>query len=189
MMAHILFNPKVQATVQAEIDSVISKEGGFLAGRLDDCPTLMSLWHETLRYTAASASIRSVEADTDIGGYTLKGGGKVLVPYRQLHMDTQAFGSNPNVFDADRFLSQKNLNRSPSFRPFGGGITYCTGRILARWEVLVFIATILHRYNVSLASAKDGTEQGFPKVDGQTPTLGIMPPLPGEDPRILASKK
>lgn len=185
-MAYLLFNPSLHAEIQAEIRSAIGGGEPGLESRLEQCPRLIALYNEVLRLTTASASIRTVESATPLGEFTLRAGGKVLLPFRQLHFNKEVFGDNADEFDPERFLKDGSLSRSPSFRPFGGGSTYCPGRYVAKREVLVFIALALCRFDsISLASNE---ETEFPKLDTKKPSLGIMMPIAGDDVQVLVRR-
>lgn len=126
-------------------------------------------------------SVRNVLEPFIVGGKYLRAGTKVLVPYRQLHFDEKAFGANAASFDEERFLANKELSRSPSFRPFGGGTTYCPGRFLAKNEVLTFVALVLVRFEISLAEDKSDSKVSFPQIEDGKPCLGIIGPRDGWD--------
>lgn len=107
-----------------------------LESRLERCPRLEAVFNEVVRLTSSSSSIRNVTSLTEIGGKLLHKGTKVLIPYRQLHLNEDIFGADLLHFNAERFFTNKELARSSSYRPFGGGVTYCPGRFLARREVI-----------------------------------------------------
>lgn len=125
--------------------------------------------------------VRLVVKQTMIGTKTLRPGRKLLMPYRQMHLDGDVWGPAAAKFDAGRFLRDKNLSRSPSFRPFGGGNGYCPGRFLARREVFMFVATVLRRFELDLLLSSNGSKPKFPNLDETTPTGGILSPVAGED--------
>lgn len=56
-------------------------------------------------------------------------------------------------------------------------MTYCSGRFLARREILALTAVVLTQYDLKLADA----EKAPPKLDLTKPTLGVMAPMGGED--------
>lgn len=144
-----------------------------LASRLANCPRLLALYHEVLRLSTSSVSVRDVRSNVEIGGKLLRAGSRVLLPYRQMLFDDDVFGNNTDVFNSDRFLLDQKLHKSPSFKPFGGGTTYCPGRFLARAEVLTFIALVVCRFDLELAPNK-GIRTGVPRMEGRRPCLGIM---------------
>ncbi|KAL9037718.1 MAG: hypothetical protein Q9180_003565 [Flavoplaca navasiana] len=181
-MAYLVSDPKLLRVVRAEVEPAVSQGLLGLEGRLEECPQLVAAYHEVLRYHTASASVRSVAAPTDLGGLTLDPGAKVLLPYRQLHFDESIFGPNVDKFDAGRFLAKTGLSKSPSFRPFGGGTTYCAGRHVARRELLTFAALMVYRYDIEISPANFGEAQGgFPRCDVKKPSLGVLPPVAGDD--------
>ena len=99
------------------------------------------------------------------------------MPYRQLHFEESVFGPQIHEFKPQRFLENPELARNPSFKPFGGGVTYCSGRFIARREVISFVALALHHYDLDL---KDPGQQ-FPRQDENKPTLGVIGPAKGDD--------
>ena len=175
----------------------------------DSCPRLNALFDEVLRLTNSSSSVRSVSTTTTIQtqtqtqtSTTFRAGMKVIIPYRQLHFDENIFGQDTHCLKPDRFLTHKSLNRHPSYRPFGGGSTYCPGRFIARQEVVGFVAFVLRRFCVRLArragrsgsgsgSGKEGQgkaegegeqqQQRFPSLEEKKPCLGVMGPAADED--------
>ncbi len=138
--------------------------------------------------TSSSMSVRNVLEPLTVGGKDLRAGTKVLIPYRQLHFDDKVFGANAAVFDSERFLASKELSRSSSYRPFGGGTTYCPGRFIAKKEVLTFVALVLERFDIALPEQKLGSMASFPQIEDGKPCLGIMGPRDGWD-TILKVKK
>ena len=150
---------------------------------LDQCSVLNSAFDEVLRLTSAASSARNVDSPTVVGNKTLRAGAKLLLPYRQLHLDEDIYGPDVLQFDAERFVKNKNLARSSSFKPWGGGITLCSGRFLARRQVLAFAALALHQFDLALENPK----QAFPRLDEKKATLGVMDPMVGDD--VLISLK
>lgn len=181
-MAYLVNDSELLGAVRAEVDPAVSQGLQGLEGRLEDCPRLVAVYHEVLRCHTASASVRSVAAPTDLGDVTLDVGAKVLLPYRQLHFDGSVFGPSVDEFEADRFLAKTDLSKSPSFRPFGGGTTYCAGRHVARRELLTFAALMVYRYDIEIAPLNSREAQGrFPRCDVKKPSLGVLPPIAGDD--------
>lgn len=106
-----------------------------------------------------------------------------MSPFRQLHFNEEVFGKNINDCDPDRFFRNRSLAKDASFKPFGGGSTFCPGRFIARQEVFVFIALLVHRFDVEMAPVGDVEKgrQAFPKLESKKPTTRIMSPQTGED--------
>lgn len=179
----------------------------------DSCPRLNALFDEVLRLTNSSSSVRSVSTTTTIQtqtqtSTTFRAGMKIIIPYRQLHFDENIFGQDSYCLNPHRFLTHKSLNRHPSYRPFGGGSTYCPGRFIARQEVVGFVAFVLRRFCVQLAgqagrsgsgSGKEGEgkaegegeqqQQKFPSLEEKKPCLGVMGPAANEDLIVEVSQR
>ena len=107
------------------------------------------------------------------------------MPYRQLHFEEKAFGPHVKVFRPERFLGDNKADNGPYFKPFGGGTTYCSGRFIARREVLAFVALILHRYDMRLADANPV----LPRLDERTPTLGVLGPVKWDDTAVMLTAR
>ncbi len=190
MLAYLLHDHSLLSSIRAETAPALNTTSTTpidISYLLTTCPRLEALFHEVLRISNSSASVRAVVAPTRLGSKVLRAGRKVLIPHRQLHNNQSVFGPNASSFDAERFLRQKDLSRNPSYRPFGGGSTYCPGRIVARQEIFAFVALALQRFEVGLTEAPgdgEGTGEGtqaFPRLDEMTPSLGVMAPQKGDD--------
>ncbi|POS81166.1 hypothetical protein DHEL01_v200437 [Diaporthe helianthi] len=186
LLAHILHDPNLLRDIRTEVDEAFLDQNSTLsspdmAHLLENCPLLNSAYDEVLRYTNNAMGVRLVVNETKIGTKTLRPGRKLLMPYRQMHLDGSVWGNAAESFDPGRFMRDKSLSRSPSFRPFGGGNGYCPGRFLARREVFMFIATVLRRFQLDLVPASDGGKPKFPELDETTPTGGILSQMAGDD--------
>ena len=143
------------------------------------CPNLDALFSECLRLCSASSSIRVTKTAAVRGGKTFPKGARIVTPFRQLHFEEAVYGEDPSMFSPRRFLVNKTLSRSGHYRPFGGGVSYCPGRFIARQEVSAFVAFILQRFEIEL----DDHHQ-FPDIDAKRPTTGLMSPMEGQDVRV-----
>ena len=180
LLAHTLHNRSFLSTLLAEIEPAVTASHIDINYLVDParCPMLNAAFNETLRYTSAATSARVVLSPTPIGGKVLYPGARVLMPYRPAHISDSAFGPAVESFDPQRFIDNAELAKSPAYRPFGGGSQYCSGRYLARREVVGFLAFALSRFEFSL---KEGSMEGFPRMDVNKPNLGIISPVKGDD--------
>ena len=179
-LAYLLQEPALVDRIRNEITPGVVNGTIDINHLMNHCPRLEAAFSEVLRLSVSSASMRYITKTTEIGGKTLRSGNKLIIPYRQLHYNEDVYGANALQFDPDRFLKDGDLSRNASYRPFGGGSTYCPGRFIARQEVVTFVALVLHRFDIELAE-KDGIPQPFPRLDEGKPCLGVMGPAAGND--------
>lgn len=183
ILTYLLYDSTLLALIRDETSHAFTTTGELsMTFLLDSCVRLNRLFDEVLRMTNSSSSVRSVVSDTVIGDFVLRPGAKVLIPYLQLHFDEATFGANAQEFDSERFFKQKNLHKSPGYRPFGGGSTYFPGRLIARQEVVAFVAYVMKRFELEVSNAeRDCTPNTFPRLEENKPCLGVMRPVHGND--------
>lgn len=184
LLTHLVYDPPLLEEVKRET------EAAWQSGQLnikylgDSCPVLDATFNEVLRHKNAAGAMRLIKEKTEIGSPTkkLQPGNMVYIPFHQIHTNEVVWGERCLDFDHTRFLKRKSLARHASFRPFGGGATYCPGRTLAKQEVFSAVAIILHRFDVRLATMGNKVQsQVFPVLNVKTPSLGLNGPVKGMD--------
>jgi cytochrome P450 len=181
-LTYLLFDNELLNEIKEEMRPAWNKQGDGaidMAHLLDNCPRLSSFFDEVLRVTVDSIGARVVVKETKIGNTVLLPGRKVLMPFRQGHFDPKFLGPDAAIFNPTRFSDNKTLNRSPSWKPFGGGLAWCPGRFMARREVYMFLGVVLFRYDISLHCPGHGTPV-FPAMDETYPYGGILTPQRGQ---------
>ncbi|KAL8835941.1 MAG: hypothetical protein Q9176_006625 [Flavoplaca citrina] len=178
VLAHILFDERLREGVKEEVNTAWESEHLDVKFLCANSPMLDGTFHECLRLAAGAMMGRKVLATTRIGDKILKPGGTVLVPSRQLHSNTNVWGSDHEHFCEARFAKNPSLTRHSSYRPFGGGVSLCPGRKLAREQVFTMVAILLHRFDVRLSQEK---KQEFPRLNVSTPALGVTGPAKDTD--------
>lgn len=154
VMCHILTDASLMSAIRTEITPVMtgisSKEGDISEimhnGLLRSCPLLNSVFNEIIRFYNTGSSIRQTVRSVRIGGKVIPAGSKILLPQRQLLLAPEVFGHDAHVVNPYRFLLNKDIERHAYYRPFGQGITQCSGKTIGRYEVLSFVAWALWRY-------------------------------------------
>ena len=178
MLARILFNEQLRKAVKQEINTA------WKSGHLDvkflcaNAMVLNRVFHECLRLAAGAMMGRKVLAPTRIGNKLLKPGGRVLIPSRQLHSNTNVWGADHPHFAEERFAKNEGLLKHSSYRPFGGGVSLCPGRKIAREQVFAMVAILIYRFDIKLNQDK---RQEFPELNMSTPALGVTGPAKGMD--------
>lgn len=139
-------------------------------------PQLDNMWKEMLRLASFAASVRLITEDTVIGNKVLRKGNRLIIPFRQLHMDETIYGGSVDQFRPDRFAGKPGLANSNNYRPFGGGSTMCPGRHIAKRAVYIFITMVLNRFDIELLGDRKTL-----KADLTRPVPGLMSPKVGEE--------
>ncbi|ETS85983.1 hypothetical protein PFICI_04008 [Pestalotiopsis fici W106-1] len=189
LLTHLLYDETLLNLAREETESA------WQSGHLDikylcaNSPNLDSIFNEVLRLNNTAAAVRVASKDTTVGGKHLPAGSTILMPFRQLHMNENVWGTGVSEFQPLRFLNRKSLTRSASFRPFGGGATLCPGQTLARQEIYGFIAALLHRYCVDVTLDSVGNKPPFPRLNSMTPSFGLNGPIKGTDVFVSISEK
>lgn len=86
-----------------------------------------------------------------LNGYRIPAGSQVVPLINCIHMDPNLW-DQPEKFNPDRFIDQDGKIRRPEyFMPFGVGRRMCLGDVLARMEMFMFFASMMHQFDVQLA--------------------------------------
>lgn len=190
LLGHALYHPELKEDLRREVAPAF--ENGIQSQPdidylLKQCPKLNATFYETMRIHGGASTFRRVVEDTTIANFEFKAGSDVMMPYRQLHLNKDYWGQASDEFDIEKFLEDPKLATCRTYRPFGGGATYCPGRHLAQQTALSYLATILTRFDIEVIGGVKA--QKFPEMDDKVPTLGIISPVPGHDVQIQVLKR
>jgi cytochrome P450 len=145
---HLL--PPVKAKLLAELDSLGAEPD---LGSITRLPYLSAVCHETLRiYPVAFVAMpRILKTRFEVGGYQFQPE-DILVPSIYLVHQRPDLYPEPQTFRPERFLERQF---SPyEYLPFGGSNRRCIGAAFALYEMKLVLATLLSRYELSLAELK-----------------------------------
>lgn len=142
-------HPEIQALAQEEVQRVLGRR----LPELDDLPRLDYLNRvikEGLRlYTPNPVTMREVESDLQIGDYTIPQGATFCIPICVIHKDETVW-ENPENFDPDRFLPQREQNIPRyAYIPFGLGARGCIGTRFGLTQLQLMLSMILQRFSLS----------------------------------------
>ncbi|OMP06365.1 Cytochrome P450 [Corchorus olitorius] len=127
----------------------------------EDLP-LRKVIDETVRLrTNAFAVFREATKDTELNGYFIPKGWKVLVWQSAVHMDPEIY-SNPKEFNPSRWDDLKP--KAGAFQPFGAGKRTCPGSDLAKLEICIFLHYFLLNYKLEQLNP-GGAVDYFPSPD------------------------
>ncbi|UMM31615.1 hypothetical protein L5515_005740 [Caenorhabditis briggsae] len=140
----LLNHPNVMEKIRDELLHVVGSRPLTLKDK-SETPYLNAVIAEIQRH-ASILNINFFKINhevTEIGGHPVDAGALVTAQLSSLHSDETTY-SNPNVFDPEKFVNDKNL--SQKLIPFGIGKRACTGEALARAELYLIIGNLLLRY-------------------------------------------
>jgi len=145
---HILsVHDDMQDRAHAEIREVLG-DRAVASEDLDRLDYIRRLLSETLRlYPPAWLLSRRTAVEVNLGGHVLPPGVTLLFSPYALHRDPSIF-PDPELFDPDRWLPEREQIPRPAFIPFGAGNRQCLGEGFAWVEATVVLATILSRWQV-----------------------------------------
>ncbi len=148
----------VADTVRAEIAGVVGERAVGMAD-LPRLPLLGQVVAETLRlYPPAWVFDRSPLRDIVVGGFAIPAGANVLLSPWVAHRDPRHWEA-PDEFRPERFAAGWTPARGAYF-PFGDGPRICVGNRFAEMEILLVLATLLPRVDLSMVDAAPVRPEG-----------------------------
>ena len=142
--------PQYQTDIQQQIDNVIGRDR--LPG-LDDRPSLPlvdAAIMESLRIGNVSdmAIPHYTLKDTTLCGYRVPKDTVVIVDLESVHLDPKCW-HEPLEFDPQRHLDANGnvITNQENYLVFSAGRRMCAGEMLAKAELFLFLAIMLHQYS------------------------------------------
>ncbi|XP_014610542.1 PREDICTED: cytochrome P450 4C1-like [Polistes canadensis] len=139
----------VQENIREEVKSVMQEDNNFTISSLQKLSYLERCLKESLRlYPSVHLISRQITHDMQLKHYLIPSGTICDVNIYYVHRNPK-FWPNPNVFDPDRFLPENMKGRHPySYIPFSAGPRNCIGQRFAMLELKMFVAFILHNFEL-----------------------------------------
>ncbi|XP_062974530.1 cytochrome P450 1B1-like [Elgaria multicarinata webbii] len=206
----LLKHPLLRQQLQADLDRVVGRERLPTADDRAALPRLEAFLYETLRYSSfVPVTIpHATTADVLLDGFRIPEGTVVFVNQWSVNHDPLRW-KDPHVFDPARFLDagQETLDRDLACRVmiFSLGKRRCIGDQLAKLQLFLFTATLLHQCDLEANPAEALTmdcehglvlkprpftvavaRRGAPQSGG-TETAEVEPPPPPPPPPVLLS--
>ena len=147
---YLIHYPIVQQMLHQELDQVI---GADRLPELEDkknLPYLEATITEILRFSSLGplSVPHKTTVDTTLQGYSIPKGTTVITNLWSLHHDPEIW-ANPDAFKPERFLDEEGNFVPPKadrFLPFSAGRRVCIGETLARTELFLVLARLLHSF-------------------------------------------
>ncbi|KAK1176040.1 hypothetical protein AOXY_G839 [Acipenser oxyrinchus oxyrinchus] len=157
-LLYLIQFPDTQAKIQQEIDDKI---GSCRLPRFEDKPLMPyteAFIYEVFRHASYVPFTipHCTTADTTLNGYFIPKDTCVFINQYQINHDVDLW-NDPNSFDPERFLDesgQLNKDLMEKVMIFGLGKRRCVGDVFARFEMFIFLTTLLHRLKIENASGQ-----------------------------------
>lgn len=176
LMFWVLRTPGVFAKLQAELDTVLDKNGEVASyGKVKDLPYLLAVINETLRiHSTSSLGLPRVvpPQGATVCGEFFVGGTVLSVPAYTVH-HSKAIWGDADEFRPDRWFSLTDQQKK-SFIPFSVGPRACVGQNLAQLEMTTIVATLFSNWEWKFA---EGELQGLPGAELATSEGFLRKPL------------
>lgn len=146
-------NPVALSRAQAEVDLVWGERERPEFEQVAKLRYVRRALDEALRlWPTVPGFARQAREDTVLGGrYPIRKGRPVIVVLPLLHRDP-IWGADADVFDPDRFTSERVRARPAHvYKPFGTGMRSCIGRQFALHEAVLVLGLLLRRYRPRIA--------------------------------------
>ncbi|ODM89554.1 Methyl farnesoate epoxidase [Orchesella cincta] len=148
----LLLNKEAQRKAQLELDQVVGSFSQISLSHKTSLPYTEAIVLETLRLStiAPFAIPHRMLEDTMFHGYLLPKDVTIMSDLHAIHHDPKIWGPDVNSFRPERFLNQTEtqISRHESLISFGAGRRSCLGEGLAKDTLFLFIASILHKFNI-----------------------------------------
>ncbi|NXA70363.1 CP1A5 protein, partial [Mohoua ochrocephala] len=159
-LMYLVRYPDIQRKIQEELDQTIGRER---RPRLSDRGTLPYTEAFILEMFRHSSFVpftipHSTTKDTVLNGYHIPKDTCVFINQWQVNHDEKLW-KDPETFNPERFLSadgtKVNKEDGEKVLMFGLGKRRCIGETIARWQVFLFLATLLQQLEFSV---REGAE-------------------------------
>ncbi|CAM0872273.1 unnamed protein product [Alopecurus aequalis] len=177
-MAELLQNPPSMAKAREELAQVIGSKSEIEESDIGQLKYLQAIVKEVFRLHPPAPFLlpRQAVATTELGGYTVPKGARVLVNVWAIGRDRKLW-TEPEKFMPERFMGKEIDYRGRDFEllPFGSGRRICPGMPLAVRMVHLMLATLLYRFEWRLPREVEGNGVDMGEKFGMI--LGLATPL------------
>jgi len=149
--------PEVNKKIQEEVDSVLGNSKEITLDHIEKLVYVQAVIKETLRLKGPANLISRFPAeDSNLGGYFVPKGVRILLLFDALHRDSK-YWENPNDFIPERWfkIDEAKARGDGYYMPFSTGQRICIGQRLAREESIVFLVKVAQNFNIKAAYNTD----------------------------------
>ena len=141
-------NPKVEATLHAEVDAVLADGRLLTMHDLPALPYTRNVLAEAMRFYPPAYIVGRRSIDTySVGGYTFAPRTVFLLPQYLVHRDPR-WWPDAEAFTPERWAVPDESRPKFAYFPFGAGTRVCIGEQFAWMEGTLALATLTRRWRV-----------------------------------------
>ncbi|NXN98244.1 CP2J2 protein, partial [Rhinopomastus cyanomelas] len=172
-LLYMVANPDIQEKVQKELDAVLSLTQLISYEDRKKLPYTNAVVHEIQRFSniVFVGLPRTCVRDTTLLGFPVKKGTIIMPNIASVLYDPEQW-ETPRQFNPSHFLDKEgNFTPREAFLPFSAGHRVCLGEHLARTELFIFFANLLHAFTFRLP-------EGVTKINTEPILGGTLQPHP-----------
>nr|XP_056721730.1 cytochrome P450 1A5-like [Euleptes europaea] len=168
-LAYLVVYPEVQKKIQGEIDEIIGSERKPKLSDRPLLPYMEAFIQEVFRHSSFLPFTipHCTTRDTALNGYYIPKDMCVFVNQWQVNRDKDLW-KDPSAFKPERFLTAEgkevNKDECEKVLVFGLGKRRCVGETIARWQVFLFLTSLLQELDFTI---RDGVSMDM------TPRYGL----------------
>ena len=146
----LVHNPEMMERLRAEVDGAVGSDRLPTFADLPKMPYSRMILQETLRIRPPAWQLpRTAIEDDEIDGHHIPAGTNLIGLIYMCHYHPDEW-DNPEVFDPERFRSEKSEKRHKfAYMPFGAGQRKCIGMDFALMEGQLALAMVAQRYTLT----------------------------------------
>uniref|UniRef100_A0A8C5WTV8 Cytochrome P450 1A n=1 Tax=Laticauda laticaudata TaxID=8630 RepID=A0A8C5WTV8_LATLA len=165
-LLYLVTYPEIQKRIQEELDQIIGRERTPKQSDRAMLPYSEAFMYEMFRHSSFIPFTipHCTTRDTALNGFYIPKDTCVFVNQWQVNHDPKLW-NEPSVFNPDRFLATDGtgINRAECEKvmTFGLGKRQCIGQNIAKWEVFLFLTTLVQKLEFTLSGREmmDATPQ------------------------------
>lgn len=154
---YLLKNPESMVKLRSELDNSLAADDVIAPwSKIKRMPYLRACINESMRLSPPVAAdlprLTPPDRSYIVAGEIIPPNTNVSISAYTAHRDPTIF-TDPEVFDPERWLTtseSQSREMLAAYIPFSAGTRACIGRNVALLMQLVFIATVVHRYDFAL---------------------------------------
>jgi len=141
----------------------------------ESMPNLSAVIKETLGiHSPVQIHIRRCTQTVHLGDKTIHKGTNIDVPVHTLHTMKEYWGEDGHLFNHQRWIDNKNLEKETFYMPFGDGPRNCIGLRFANMMTRSTLATMIKNFKVTFA---DGFIDDVKQIALPSTLLGSSKPI------------